>query len=165
MADIDDIMKDVDSDDVYYEEAVDEGQIKPGTYEASVVALRRKLNTKTKKGYHCDIYWVRYKIANDSPNFSNRLVRDAGQWRYRSPNMKKANLYYKKFLDKLGIGLTKSESDGKIKYSLPSISEEMILGKKVLINVYKEEWSDSRGYHNEPVANLVKLIDDADVVH
>ena len=40
MADINDIMKDVESDDVYYEEAVDEGQIQPGTYEATIVALR-----------------------------------------------------------------------------------------------------------------------------
>ena len=165
MANIDDIMKDVESDDVYYDEPKNEGQVKPGTYEATIVALRKKLNTKTKRGYHCDIYWTRYKIVEDSPTFSNRLVRDAGQWRYRSPNMKKRNIYYKKFLDKLGIGLTKSEVDGNIRYSLPSISEEMVLGKKVLINVYKEEWSDSRGYHNEPVANLVKLIDDADVVH
>ena len=165
MAGIDDIMKDVDSDDVYYEEPKSEGQVKPGTYEASIVALRRKLNTKTKKGYHCDIYWVRYEIVSDSPSFSNRLVRDSGQWRYRSPNMKKSNLYYKKFLDKLGIGLTKSEVDGNIRHFLPSISEDMVVGKNVLINVYKEEWSDSRGYHNEPLAKLVKVIDDSNVVH
>ena len=44
MANIDEIMKDVESDDVYYEEEKKEGVIKPGTYEASVVALRKKLN-------------------------------------------------------------------------------------------------------------------------
>ena len=61
--------------------------------------------------------------------------------------------------------MSKREVDGNIRYSLPSISEDMIKGKKVLINVYKEEWSDSRGYHNEPVAKLIKVISDSDVVH
>ena len=160
MAIIDEIMKDVESDDVYYEEEKKEGAIKPGTYEASVVALRKKLNITTRKGHQCDIYWPRYKISSDSPEFSNRLVRDAGQWRYRSIEVRKRNIYYKQFLDKMGISLTKSEINGNIRYSLPSISEDMILGKKVLINVYKEEWNDARGYHNEPVAKLIKVIND-----
>jgi hypothetical protein len=147
VANIDEIMKDVESDDVYYEEEKKEGAIKPGTYEASVVALRKKLNITTRKGHQCDIYWPRYKISSDSPEFSNRLVR-------------KRNIYYKQFLDKMGISLTKSEINGNIRYSLPSISEDMILGKKVLINVYKEEWNDARGYHNEPVAKLIKAIKD-----
>ncbi len=165
MADIDDVMKDIESDDVYYEEEAEQKQIEKGTYEAKIVALRRKLNFKTKYGHICDIYWPRYKIVSDSPKYPNRLVRDAGQWRYRSANARKRNIYYKKFLDKIGISLSKREVDGNIRYSLPSISEDMIKGKKVLINVYKEEWSDSRGYHNEPVAKLIKVISDSDVVH
>ena len=142
MADISDIMKDVKSDDVYYEEKEKESSIKPGTYEATIVDLTRKLNVKTKAGHICDIYWPRYKISSDSPKFSNRLIRDSGQFRYRSEEVRKRNLYYR--------------------YSLPSISKDMILGKHVLINVYVEEWNDSRGYHKEPVAKLVKVIENND---
>ena len=32
----------------------------------------------------------------------------------------------------------------------------MIEGKRVIVNVYKEEWNDSNGYHKIPVAKLVK---------
>jgi len=160
VANIGDIMKDVESDDVYYEEEKKQGNINPGTYEAVTVGLRRKLNITTRKAHRCDIYWPRYKISSDPPEFSNRLVRDSGQWRYRSVEVRKRNGYYKNFLDKMEISLTKSEVDGNIRYSLPSISEDMILGKKVLINVYKEEWNDARGYHNEPVAKLIKIIND-----
>ena len=165
MADISDIMKDVKSDDVYYEEKEKESSIKSGTYEATIVDLTRKLNVKTKAGHICDIYWPRYKISSDSPKFSNKLIRDSGQFRYRSEEVRKRNLYYKKYLDKAEISLTKSEVDGNIRYSLPSISKDMILGKHVLINVYVEEWNDSRGYHKEPVAKLVKIIKDSDVIH
>jgi len=164
MADINDIMKDVKSDDVYYEEKEKESSIKPGTYEAEIVDLTRKLNVKTKAGHICDIYWPRYKISSDSPKFSNRLIRDSGQFRYRSEEVRSRNLYYKKYLDKAEISLTKSEVDGNIRYSLPSISKDMILGKHVLINVYVEEWNDSRGYHKEPVAKLVKVIGNPDAV-
>ena len=155
-------MKDVKSDDAYYDEEKKYEEITDGTYEASIVDLTRKLNVKTKAGHICDIYWPRYKISSDSPKFSNRLVRDSGQFRYRSEEVRNRNLYYKKFLDKLEISLSKIEVDGNIRYSLPSISEDMIIGKKVIINVYKEEWSDSRGYHNEPVAKLVKVIKNND---
>ena len=165
MADIDGLMKDVKSDEVYYDEEQEQGSVEPGTYEASIVGLRRKLKIKTRSGHLCDIYWPRYKISHDSPTFSNRMVRDRGQFRYRSPEVSSRNIYYKKFLDKAGISLSKIEVDGNIRYALPAISEDMILGKKVLINVYKEEWSDSRGYHNEPVAKLVKIIGDSDAVH
>ena len=165
MADISDIMKDVKSDDVYYEEKEKQSSVKPGTYEATIVDLTRKLNVKTKAGHICDIYWPRYKISSDSPKFSNRLIRDSGQFRYRSEEVRKRNLYYKKYLDKAEISLTKSEVDGNIRYSLPSISKDMILGKHVLINVYVEEWNDSRGYHKEPVAKLIKVIEDSDVIH
>ena len=164
MADIKDIMDDVKSDDVYYEEKEKESSIKPGTYEATIVDLTRKLNVKTKAGHICDIYWPRYKISNDSPKFSNRLIRDSGQFRYRSEDVRERNLYYKKYLDKAGISLTKTEVDGNIRYSLPSISKDMILGKHVLINAYVEEWNDSRGYHKEPVAKLVKVIGNPDAV-
>ena len=51
MADIKDIMDDVQSDDVYYEEKEKESPIKPGTYEATIVELTRKLNVKTKAGH------------------------------------------------------------------------------------------------------------------
>ena len=88
MADINDIMKDVKSDDVYYEEKEKESSIKPGTYEATIVDLTRKLNVKTKAGHICDIYWPRYKISSDSPKFSNRLIRDSGQFRYRSEEVR-----------------------------------------------------------------------------
>ena len=165
MADISDIMKDVKSDDVYYEEKEKQSSVKPGTYEATIVDLTRKLNVKTKSGHICDIYWPRYKISSDSPKFSNRLIRDSGQFRYRSEEVRKRNLYYKKYLDKAEISLTKSEVDGNIRYSLPSISKDMILGKHVLINVYEEEWNDSRGYHKEPLAKLVKVIKNSDVIH
>ena len=165
MADISDIMKDVKSDDVYYEEKEKQSSVKPGTYEATIVDLTRKLNVKTKAGHICDIYWPRYKISSDSPKFSNRLIRDSGQFRYRSEEVRKRNLYYKKYLDKAEISLTKSEVDGNIRYSLPSISKDMILGKHVLINVYEEEWNDSRGYHKEPLAKLVKVIKNSDVIH
>jgi hypothetical protein len=129
------------------------------------VDLTRKLNVKTKAGHICDIYWPRYKISSDSPKFSNRLVRDSGQFRYRSEEVRNRNLYYKKFLDKLEISLSKIEVDGNIRHSLPSINKDMVVGKSVLINIYKEEWNDARGYHNESVAKLIKSIDVPDAVH
>ena len=160
MADITNLMEDVNSDEVYYEEEQKESSITPGTYEARIVGLRRKVNTKTKSGVLCDIYWPRYKIADDSPNFKNRLVRDKGQFRFRSSENRNKNQYYKKFLDSLGISLSKTEIDGNIRFALPSISEDMIKGKKVLINVYKQEWNDSRGYNNKSVAKVIKSLDD-----
>jgi len=158
MADITNLMEDVNSDEVYYEEEQKESAVTPGTYEARIVGLRRKINTKTKSGILCDIYWPRYKIADDSPNFKNRLVRDKGQFRFRSAENRNKNKYYKKFLDKLEISLSKTEIDGNIRFALPSVSEDMIKGKKVLINVYNQDWSDSRGYRKESVANIIKVI-------
>jgi hypothetical protein len=35
----------------------------------------------------------------------------------------------------------------------------MIEGKKALINVYHEEWSDAKGYHKESVAKLLEIVD------
>jgi len=160
MANIDDLVAKVTSDEVYYEEEVKETLIEPGTYEADIVGLRRKLGTKTRAGYECDIYWPRYRIASDSPNFANRLVRDRGQFRFISPEARSKNVYYKKFLDAAKIPLNEKEENGKIMYLLPSISADMIEGKKALINVYNEEWSDSRGYHKESVAKLLEIISD-----
>ena len=160
MADVNDIMKDVETDDVYYDEEKQEGPVTSGTYEAYIVGLRRKINITTKNGFSCDIYWPRYQIADDSPTFRGRLVRDRGQFRYRSKELRDNNLYYKKYLDKMGISLSQKEIDGNIRYSLPSISEDMILGKKVLINVHIEEWSDIRGHRQEPVGSLIKIIED-----
>jgi hypothetical protein len=159
VANIKDLVADVNSDEVYYEEAVKETLIEPGTYEADIVGLRRKLNTKTKAGYKCDIYWPRYKIAKDSPKFANRLVRDRGQFRFNSPEARSKNIYYKKFLDAARIPLEEKEKDGKIMYLLPSISADMIEGKKALINIYHEEWSDAKGYHKESVAKLLEIVD------
>ena len=160
MAGINDIMQDVESDDVYYEETKEKKLI-PGTYEATIVRLKRRLNIKTKKGHLCDIYWPRYQINEDSPKCSGLLVRDNGQWRYRSKEVQQRNVYYKKFLDKLEISLAKTDTDGNIRYSLPSLSEDMIIGKQVLINTYIEEWTDSYGFKRESVAKLISLIKDA----
>ena len=64
---------------------------------------------------------------------------------------------FSEFLDKLNISLNKKEINGKLRYLLPSLIPEMLANKKVVINVYTEEWSDGRGYHKIPVARLSHL--------
>ena len=156
MANVDDILEVFDNDNSYFDEYYD-SPIDTGSYNASIVALSRKLNITTRKGDVCDIYYPRYKIVADTPDFGNRLVRDSGIFRYKSKVSKSRNIYYKKFLDKLEISLNKREIDGKLRYLLPSLIPEMLANKKVIINVFTEDWSDGRGYHKIPVARLSHL--------
>jgi hypothetical protein len=156
MAKVGDVLDRLESDNAYYDEN-DERQIDTGTYDAVIVALRYRTDVITKSGDVCDIYWPRYCISGDDPKFPLRLVRDSGLFRYRSPSSKTRNIYYKKFLDKLEIPLNQREIDGKIRYLLPPLTNDMVVEKKVVINVFTDEWSDGKGYHRIPVARLSKL--------
>ena len=156
MANVDDILEVFDNDNSYFDDYYD-APIDTGSYKAKIVALSSRLNITTRKGDICDIYYPRYVISEDEPNFGKRLVRDSGIFRYKSKVARYRNIHYKKVLDKLKISLNKKEIDGKLRYLLPSLIPEMLANKKVIINVYTEEWSDGRGYHKIPVARLSHL--------
>ena len=156
MANVDEILEVFDNDNSYFDEFYD-SPITTGTYNAVIVALSSKMDTSTRKGDICDIYYPRYKIEAEEPEFGNRLVRDSGIFRYKSKVAKSRNIYYKRYLDKLNISLNKKEIEGKLRYLLPSLIPEMLANKKVVINVFTEEWSDGRGYHKIPVARLSHL--------
>ena len=156
MANVDDILEVFDNDNSYYDEYYD-APIDRGTYKAKIVALSSRLNTTTRKGDVCDIYYPRYVISEDEPNFGKRLVRDSGIFRYKSKVARYRNIHYKKFLDKLNISLNKKEINGKLRYLLTSLITDMLANKKDVINVYTDEWSDGRGYHKIPVARLSHL--------
>lgn len=157
MATIDDLLDDVNTDSQAYYEEPDESEIPEGTYQGTIVALTKKMNRRTKYGNICDIFWLRYKISDDSPESPGKLVRDSGLFRFRG-DANRRNIHYKKALDKLEIPLEKKSIDGKIRYLLPSLSIDMVEGKEVLINIYYDEWQDGRGHHKIPVAKIVKII-------
>ena len=158
MAGIKDLVKGVEDDGgVFYEESGIEAEITPGTYEATIIGLRKRIKKTTKNGGVCDLFWPRYRI--DGPDFEGRILRDRGLFRYYDAGSRNSNVHYKKFLENLGISLNKKEINGKIRYLLPLISLDMIEGKRVIVNVYKEEWNDSNGYHKIPVAKLVREMD------
>ena len=68
MANVGEILEVFDNDNSYYDEYYD-APIDPGTYKAKIVALSSRLNTTTRKGDVCDIYYPRYVISEDEPNF------------------------------------------------------------------------------------------------
>ena len=156
MSNVGEILEVFDNDNAYFDEYHDE-PIDDGTYNATVVALSKRLDVTTKNGYVCDIYYPRYSIDKSASSFGSRLVRDSGIFRYKSKVAKTRNMYYKNFLDKLKINLNKKMIDGKLRYLLPSLMPEMLANKKVVINVFTQQWSDARGFHKIPVARLSRL--------
>jgi len=156
MSNVGEILEVFDNDNAYFDEYHDE-PIDDGTYNATVVALSKKLDVTTKNGDVCDIYYPRYGIDKSTSSFGGRLVRDSGIFRYKSKVAKTRNMYYKNFLDKLKISLNKKMIDGKLRYLLPALIPEMLANKKVVINVFTQEWSDGRGFHRIPVARLSHL--------
>ena len=161
MAKINDLLDDVTTDQQAYYEEPDNSEIPEGTYQGTVVALSRKLNRVTKSGNVCDTFWMRYKISTDSPTAPGRLVRDAGLFRFRK-GLREKNLFYKEALDRLEIPLEKKSIDGKIRYILPALSSDMVVGKNVIFNVYYDEWKDAKGHHKLPVAKIVKVLKEID---
>ena len=156
MSNVGEILDVFDNDNAYFDEFHDE-PIDDGTYNATVVALSKRLDVTTKNGDVCDIYYPRYSIDKSASSFGSRLVRDSGIFRYKSKVAKTRNMYYKNFLDKLKINLNKKMIDGKLRYLLPSLMPEMLANKKVVINVFTQQWSDARGFHKIPVARLSRL--------
>jgi len=154
---IDEILGKATPKKAYYEEEVVE-QIRPGTYNAKIVGLRSKLSTKVKSGAECDIYWPRYQIDEEHPEFGGMYVRDNGLFRYKECEPHR-NVFYKKFLDKLGIELTKVKEQGKVVYELPPLLDEMIINKEVMINVHEESWMSKNGRTKAIVATLTRVLD------
>lgn len=157
MSKIDEILGKATPKKAYYEEEVVE-QIRPGTYNAKIVGLRSKLSTKVKSGAECDIYWPRYQIDEEHPEFGGMYVRDNGLFRYKECEPHR-NVFYKKFLDKLGIELTKVKEQGKVVYELPPLLDEMIINKEVMINVHEESWMSKNGRTKAIVATLTRVLD------
>ena len=156
MSKIDEILGRATPKKAYYEEEVVE-QIQPGTYNAKIVGLRSKLSTKVKSGAECDIYWPRYQIDEEHPEFGGMYVRDNGLFRYKECEPHR-NVFYKKFLDKLGIELTKVKEQGKVVYELPPLLDEMIINKEVMINVHEESWMSKTGRKKAIVATLTRTL-------
>lgn len=161
MAKIDELLSDITTDQQAYYEEPDESAIPEGTYQGTIVAMSKKMNKTTKSGNVCDIFWPRYKISTDSPIAPGRLVRDSGMFRFRE-GLKDKNFHYKKALDRLEIPLEKKSINGNIRYLLPALSKDMLVGKRVVFNVYYDEWQDGKGHHKEPVAKIVKVLKETD---
>jgi len=153
---IDEILGKATPKKAYYEEEFVE-EIQPGTYKAEIVGLRSKLSTKVKSGAECDIYWPRYQIDTEHPEYGGMYVRDNGLFRYKECEPHR-NVYYKKFLDKLGIELTKVKEQGKVVYELPPLLDEMIINKEVMINVHEESWMSKTGRKKAIVATLTRTL-------
>jgi hypothetical protein len=156
MSKIDEILDDATPKKAYYEEEFVE-EIQPGTYKAEIVGMRNKLSTIVKGGSECDIYWPRYQIDKEHPQYGGMYIRDSGLFRYKESEPHR-NLYYKKFLDKIGIELKKVKENGKIIYELPPLLDEMIVGKEVMITVHEESWMSNRGRKKAIVATLTKIL-------
>ena len=156
MSKIDEILDDATPKKAYYEEEFVE-EIQPGTYKAEIVGMRNKLSTIVKGGSECDIYWPRYQIDKEHPQYGGMYIRDSGLFRYKESEPHR-NLYYKKFLDKIGIELKKVKEDGRIIYELPPLLDEMIVGKEVMITVHEESWMSNKGRKKAIVATLTKIL-------
>ena len=156
MSKIDEILDDAMPKKAYYEEEFVE-EIQPGTYKAEIVGMRSKLSTIVKGGSECDIYWPRYQIDKEHPQYGGMHIRDSGLFRYKESEPHR-NLYYKKFLDKIGIELKKVKENGKIIYELPPLLDEMIVGKEVMITVHEESWMSNKGRKKAIVATLTKIL-------
>ena len=156
MSKIDEILGKATPKKAYYEEEFVE-EIQPGTYKAEIVGLRSKLSTKVKSGAECDIYWPRYQIDTEHPEYGGMYVRDNGLFRYKECEPHR-NVFYKKFLDKLGIELTKVKEQGKVVYELPPLLDEMIINKEVMINVHEESWMSKTGRKKAIVATLTRTL-------
>ena len=156
MSKIDEILSKATPKKAYYEEEFVE-EIQPGTYKAEIVGLRSKLSTKVKSGAECDIYWPRYQIDTEHPEYGGMYVRDNGLFRYKECEPHR-NVFYKKFLDKLGIELTKVKEQGKVVYELPPLLDEMIINKEVMINVHEESWMSKTGRKKAIVATLTRTL-------
>jgi hypothetical protein len=156
MSKIDEILDDATPKKAYYEEEFVE-EIQPGTYKAKIIGMRNKLSTIVKGGSECDIYWPRYQIDKEHPQYGGMHIRDSGLFRYKESEPHR-NLYYKKFLDKIGIELKKVKENGKIIYELPPLLDEMIFGKEVMITVHEESWMSNKGIKKAIVATLTKIL-------
>ena len=156
MSKIDEILEDATPKKAYYEEEYVE-EIQPGTYKAEIIGMRNKLSTIVKGGSECDIYWPRYQIDKEHPQCGGMYIRDSGLFRYKESEPHR-NIYYKKFLDKIGIELKKVKKDGKIIYELPPLLDEMIVGKEVMITVHEESWMSNKGRKKAIVATLTKIL-------
>jgi hypothetical protein len=156
MSKIDEILEDATPKKAYYEEEFVE-EIQPGTYKAKIIGMRNKLSTIVKGGSECDIYWPRYQIDKEHPQYGGMHIRDSGLFRYKESEPHR-NLYYKKFLDKIGIELKKVKENGKIIYELPPLLDEMIFGKEVMITVHEESWMSNKGRKKAIVATLTKIL-------
>lgn len=153
MSKIDDLLKQATPKKAFYEKKVKSRDVQPGTYKATICDMSSRLSFTTKKGHLCDMYWVKYKIDEDHPEFGGNILRDRGQFRYKESNHG-GNVYYKEYLDKLSIPLVETRLKDVIRYELPPILLNDIKGRKVLIEVFQSEWSSSRGMKKEMVAKL-----------
>jgi hypothetical protein len=156
MSKIDEILGDATPKKAYYEEEYVE-ELQPGTYKAKIIGMRSKLSTIVKSGAECDIYWPRYQVDKEHPQYGGLYVRDSGLFRYKESEPHR-NRYYKKFLDKIGIELKKVKEDGKIIYELPPLLDDMIVGKEVMITVHEESWMSNKGRKKATVATLTKIL-------
>jgi hypothetical protein len=154
---IDDLVDDASPKKSYYVED-SSSKITEGTYRAKVVALKTKHNVKTKTGVYCDIYWMRYSIDAEHPEFGGTEIRDSGLFRFKG-NETQRNRFYKKFLETIGLPFKKIKQDGKIYYELPPLLDENVVGKIVQINIYENKWESASGIKREMVGKLMKVFD------
>lgn len=155
MSVIDDLVDDASPKKSYYVEDSN-AKIREGTYRAKVVSLKTRHNVKTKTGVYCDIYWMRYSIDAEHPEFSGVEIRDSGLFRFKG-NETSRNRFYKKFLETIGLPFKKIEKDGKIYYELPPLLDENVVGKNVQINIYENKWESASGIKREMVGKLMKV--------
>lgn len=142
-----DIMGELPNVDAYYQEEQDV-RIEDGTYPAEIVGLSIS-NVVTKYGTNADLYKPTYRIAKG--NNKGVTVGDKGIWRFKSQpsevrnKSSRGNIIYKNILDILSIGLESVEVDGVTLRRLPKLTEEKIIGKKVLITVQDDDYKSDYG--------------------
>jgi len=159
MPTIDDILDSALNSQSYYEEESKDSVIEEGSYKAKIVDLNRRDAVNTKNGKCCDIYKPVYEIDNEHPEFGGDRVKDRGLFRFYGSNQT-GNLYYKRFLDKMKIPLNKTKQKNKTVFELPPLTKELIVGKEVMIAVFKQEWMGDSGKVSNVAASLTRIMGD-----
>jgi len=165
MANVKDIMGDMDYGDAYYDPEQDFDGIMPvGLYFAHITGLSIKENFVLKNKFLTDIFEPEFEVAEANAEsiyeidgkevsgkaFVGRKLKAKGFFRFKKPNPKEypnlsdsqgSNKRYMEFVEALNLPL--EELDGR--WRLPYVAEEDIDGIPVIVRVIHDKWTGSDG--------------------
>jgi len=157
MANINDILGDVEGDDAFYDPHSGE-MIPEGTYPAHIVSLALKSNIQLKNGSKADIYTPKYRLDKTAGKYADEEVLDGGIFRFKGESKGRrrggGNERYKEFLDFTGIALEEVDVNGRKVIRLPSISEHDVFGAPVFITIYHDSFEGRNGKVTTERANI-----------